>query len=295
MKKNRRLSKDNTRILPGNRMGERVVKGRPNWKKKNQLKRLKIIMTAVLVILALSVTAGAILIWMEFERSGWPEIFPAAESTVSEISSEPESSVAPEDSALEEDNGEFALILVNKDHSVPENLEVEPEEFNGVQVDSRIVPYLQELYQAAEQAGLSLKAVRGYEDEQVQEQYIQQEASRLESEEGLTALRAQDRARTAFEESGEQEFRTGLAIEFTAVDLAEGAAFDSTPEYQWLLSHGVEYGLIQRYPRNKEDETGVPFSAAHFRYVGAENAMKMRELNMCLEEYVQYLNEQSQG
>lgn len=38
------------------------------------------------------------------------------------------------------------------------------------------------------------------------------------------------------------------------------------------------------------DITGIEYESWHWRYVGKENAKKMNELGMCLEEYVEYLS-----
>lgn len=295
MKKNRRHSNDHTRVLPASGLGEPVVKGRPNWRKKNQLKKLKIMMMAVLTVLILSAAAGAVLLWIEFDRNGWPEFPDMAGSSSEQFPSESEPPTSQQEDIFEEDDSDFSLLLVNKDHPIEDNFTVETEEFDGVEVDGRIVPYLEEMYRDAQQNGLALKAMRGYESNEIQKQKIQQEAQRLQQEKGLTLLRAQDLAREAFEKSEEPEFRTGLAVEFTAQSLSEGESFESSQEYQWLAAHCVEYGFIQRYPKNKEDETSVSFSPGHFRYVGSENAVKMRELDMCLEEYVRYMQVQTQG
>ena len=56
-----------------------------------------------------------------------------------------------------------------------------------------------------------------------------------------------------------------------------------------MKQHAAEYGFILRYPREKEDITKIMFEPWHYRYVGKENAQKMNELGMCLEEYVNYL------
>ena len=39
----------------------------------------------------------------------------------------------------------------------------------------------------------------------------------------------------------------------------------------------------------KENITKINYEPWHWRYVGQEHAQKMNELNMCLEEYVKYL------
>ena len=48
-----------------------------------------------------------------------------------------------------------------------------------------------------------------------------------------------------------------------------------------------------RYPKDKENYTGVIYEPWHYRYVGKEHAKVMNEKNMCLEEYVKYLSKNS--
>ena len=66
-------------------------------------------------------------------------------------------------------------------------------------------------------------------------------------------------------------------------------SFAKTSEYKWLLKNAENYGFILRYPEDKEDKTKIAYESWHWRYVGEENAKRMNELNMCLEEYVEYL------
>ena len=50
--------------------------------------------------------------------------------------------------------------------------------------------------------------------------------------------------------------------------------------------HAAEYGFILRYPKDKEDVTGIIWEPWHFRYVGVENAQKIKDSGLCLEEYL---------
>lgn len=63
-------------------------------------------------------------------------------------------------------------------------------------------------------------------------------------------------------------------------------------EYGWLAEHAWEYGFIRRYPPDKTDITGISNEPWHYRYVGREAAADMRELGICLEEYIDYLNQE---
>ena len=107
---------------------------------------------------------------------------------------------------------------------------------------------------------------------------------------------------------GESEHHTGLAfdIKFKHVLVPEalsGKALTLASKlglkkkiFQTIEKEAVQFGLVKRYHADKESVTGVKEEDWHFRYVGVENAKKMYESGMCLEEYVKELklqNEQS--
>ena len=85
---------------------------------------------------------------------------------------------------------------------------------------------------------------------------------------------------------GCSEHEVGLALDITSdtyQPLQQG--FAETVEGQWLEEHSCEYGFIVRYPSGKEYITGIEYEPWHFRYVGREAAMIMKEENLCLEEF----------
>ena len=58
---------------------------------------------------------------------------------------------------------------------------------------------------------------------------------------------------------------------------------------QWLKEHCWEYGFILRYPEDKSHITGIIYEPWHFRYVGTELAMELKDSGLCLEEYLDNL------
>ena len=48
-----------------------------------------------------------------------------------------------------------------------------------------------------------------------------------------------------------------------------------------------KYGFILRYPPSKTDITGIIYEPWHYRYVGVEDATKIMELGITLEEYLE--------
>ena len=57
----------------------------------------------------------------------------------------------------------------------------------------------------------------------------------------------------------------------------------------WLSEHCWEYGFIIRYPESKSQITGIMSEPWHFRYVGTELAMELKDSGLCLEEYLDAL------
>ena len=93
--------------------------------------------------------------------------------------------------------------------------------------------------------------------------------------------------------AGKNEWSTGLLIRFANPG---GGDFSNSDAYKWLSDHSVDYGFVIRYPENKTEVTGIETAQPQvFRFVGVENAKKMRALAFCVEEYADYIQEQKAG
>jgi len=86
------------------------------------------------------------------------------------------------------------------------------------------------------------------------------------------------------QEPGASEHQTGLAFDVTAE--RSGGGFESTEQYAWLCENAHKYGFIQRYPANKAHETGISYEPWHYRYVGVEAAVKIRNSGQTLEAFL---------
>lgn len=264
---------------------ERIVKSREDWRKQNQVKRLRIFMTIVGIAIVLSAAAGALLAWFQVNR-----LSSRAESRVSSVAP-----VSSEASSIPVYSNSLNLLLVNSENPIPSDYRAEVTEYDGVPVDGRIVPALQEMMQAAAAAGCPLKLTAGYVDAAKQDELYRTEVKRLMKTEKKSQVLAENEAQATVGRGGYNESQTGLSVVLAAQNGTGGAKFVSTPQYQWLLSNSVSYGFILRYPENKADVTGVQFQPDRFRYVGKDNAVKMRELSMCLEEYSDYVGVREEG
>lgn len=82
------------------------------------------------------------------------------------------------------------------------------------------------------------------------------------------------------------EHTTGLAIDILshAHNVADDA-YARSDAGKWLAANAHIFGFILRYPKDKENITGVIFEPWHFRYVGIDIAKYCYENGLCLEEY----------
>ncbi len=65
-------------------------------------------------------------------------------------------------------------------------------------------------------------------------------------------------------------------------------SFKYTNEYAWLQEHAVEYGFIMRYPEGLEEITGFSYEPWHYRYIGVDDALKMKAEGITFDEYYAY-------
>ena len=179
------------------------------------------------------------------------------------------------------------LTLVNATHPLPENFSVSTSTLpNGLAFDSRAFGALNDMLSAGRAQGLSFVVCSAYRSVEYQrqlfnnqvERYVNQGYSRAEAE-ALTAKEIMP--------PGTSDHNLGLAADIVSMDyqlLDENQA--NTAEQRWLMAHCWEYGFILRYPSDKQDITGIIYEPWHYRYVGVEAALAMRERGQCLEEYL---------
>ena len=87
---------------------------------------------------------------------------------------------------------------------------------------------------------------------------------------------------------GTSEHQLGLAVD---VMNPNDLFYDKgeTEVILWLKEHCWDYGFIIRYPENKSHITGIIFEPWHYRYIGTEIALELKDSGLCLEEYLDRL------
>ena len=184
------------------------------------------------------------------------------------------------------DASDWRLVLVNKQHSIPEDYEFTLGTITGsMQCDERIIDDLLAMLQAAKKEGVNLAICSPYRNLDRQENLFNKKI-KLYMGQGMSYMEAYKIASQAVTIPGASEHQMGLALDIfsdTYTSLDEG--FADTEAGKWLAEHSCEYGFVLRYPKGKEYITSIEFEPWHFRYVGTEAAYVMTRDNICLEEF----------
>ena len=100
----------------------------------------------------------------------------------------------------------------------------------------------------------------------------------------------EDYARQYVAVPGYSEHHTGKACDI-GIFYADGSqgSFSESRNAVWMRENCGRFGFIRRYAEDKTQITGISNEAWHFRYVGFPHAAYMTENNLCLEEYLDYL------
>lgn len=183
---------------------------------------------------------------------------------------------------------DWRLVLINKQHPIPENYELDLVTIKGnMQCDKRILNELLAMLQAAKADGVNLVIRSPYRDMDRQEYLFDRKITKYMSN-GMSYMEAYKTASQAVTVPGASEHQIGLAIDITSDDYASlDEEFGKTAAGKWLAEHGCEYGFILRYPEGKEYITSIEYEPWHFRYVGVEAATVIMENGITLEEFTE--------
>ena len=102
---------------------------------------------------------------------------------------------------------------------------------------------------------------------------------------------------------GTSEFNSGMSFTLKLYDKENSEVgsvkYYTTQEAAWMNENCWKFGLVFRFPldewplaatQGKKDKTGVSVQLNLYRFVGKGNAAAMHYLDLCLEEYVEYLH-----
>lgn len=189
---------------------------------------------------------------------------------------------------LKSSDENWSLALVNAEYGLDSEYEPELTEIiTDRSVDSRIAEATKNMLDAAAEDGMSMYIVSAYRSYESQRDVFNETMTYWIGQ-GYSPLDAYDETAKSVAIPGISEHSTGLALDITSstyTELDDSQA--DTPEAKWLAAHCDEYGFILRYPKGKENITGIVYEPWHFRYVGEAAAKEIMEKGITLEEYLQ--------
>jgi poly-gamma-glutamate synthesis protein (capsule biosynthesis protein) len=131
---------------------------------------------------------------------------------------------------------------------------------------------------AAKDAGYTIKATSGFRSYDTQKTLFN------------NALKVDEkRARISIAKPGHSEHQLGTAVDITGPTVNYSSAtgkFSDTPEDFWLRENAHLFGFVQSYPKGKEETTGYRYESWHYRFIGVDNAKKIKEGGLTITEFL---------
>ena len=182
---------------------------------------------------------------------------------------------------------DWQLLLVNPWNEIPEDYEVPLKTLpDGNKVDEKAFDDLSAMLEACREAGLRPKICSSYRTQSKQTYLYNNKITRLRNA-GYSRAAAEAEAGRWVARPGTSEHQLGLAVDIVSQSYqALTKKQEQTKEQKWLMEHCWEYGFILRYPNDKSEITGIGYEPWHYRYVGRDAALDIRDSGLCMEEYL---------
>ena len=182
---------------------------------------------------------------------------------------------------------DWQLLLVNPWNEMPEDYEVNLRALaDGNKVDEKAFDDLAAMLEACRDAGLRPKICSSYRTMSKQTYLYNNKIARLQKA-GYSKKAALAEAGRWVARPGTSEHQLGLAVDIVSSSYQSlTKKQEKTAEQKWLMEHCWEYGFILRYPNDKSEITGIGYEPWHYRYVGKDVALDIRDSGLCMEEYI---------
>ena len=209
---------------------------------------------------------------------------------------------------------EGGLMLVNGWHPVPDFFSTDnlisigaqsrfkiPVQDATVTIFPSAFTALEAMYNDATAAGMTDYIVReAFRTNDTQTQYFTDRMDSLSNKYSGNILI--EEAKKTVNYPGTSEFQSGLSFRLGLYNREDPAVakqkFQETAQGKWVTDNSWKYGIIFRFPsdnypnsqwEDKSYKTGVSVHLDLYRYVGKAHAAAMKILDMCQEEYVEFL------
>lgn len=187
-------------------------------------------------------------------------------------------------------NQDDLLLLTNKRNSLPESYRPNdlvtiddkiPVIKRGMRLRLEAAKQIKLMNKAANKNNVSLIVLSAYRSFHTQEKTF----NAWVKEKGVKE------ASTFSAKPGQSQHQLGTTVDFTSPSQLLGFVnkFERTKESKWLAKNAWKFGFILSYPDKKEKITGYAYEPWHYRYIGVENAWKMKISKLILEEFLQRL------
>lgn len=165
----------------------------------------------------------------------------------------------------------YSKVYFLNEHFEPPKLEEIEDEYvydenREHELDSRVMPYFEDMVEDAKDDDIDLWVVSAYRSFDYQ--------SVLKGQYSVTYGSG---ANTFSADQGYSEHQLGTTIDFTTSGINGGLqGFDTTEAYEWLTENAHKYGFTLSYPRNNAYYIFEPW---HWRFVGEELARDLHRDN----------------
>lgn len=184
---------------------------------------------------------------------------------------------------IEIDEDTFHLTYINKNYKLPENYKPKLVAVAGStqKLEKTAAKYYEKMYNAAKKDGVLLTPCSGYRSLERQKRNFNNKVEYYENL-GYSENEAKEKTATVILPPGSSEHNLGLAMDIVCTD----EWFEDTAEFKWLKKNAHKYGFILRYPKKRQEDTGIIYEPWHWRFVGVEAATEIKEKNLILEDYL---------
>lgn len=136
----------------------------------------------------------------------------------------------------------------------------------------------EEMVKKAKEDGLTIRATSGFRSYETQKNLYN------------NALKVDEkRAKISIAKPGHSEHQLGTAVDITSPSVKYSSAtssFNDSPEDFWLRDNAHLFGFVQSYPKGKEETTGYRYESWHYRFVGLDNAQKIKDSQLTITEFL---------
>ena len=182
-------------------------------------------------------------------------------------------------------DGDYLFNLVTKENALLQSYSPKDlVDLKGLSLASKtvyvrkiILPSLQKMIEDAQKQGIKLEVVSGFRSYEYQKYLYQQSIKNM----------SQAYTEKFIAKPGHSEHQLATTIDFgcfCSSNMTEN--FENTTQGKWLLANASSYGFVLSYPKRKTQITGYIYEPWHFRYIGSQEAILLKQSGLTLVEYL---------